>query len=482
MVADVAPLVVPPVLVSAGRRWLPRIAVEPPCDVVAVVLAAPDHPGVALAMDAACLVVVALGLVHGMELVAFRPPSIDHVVEVAEVDGALRVAHADADHRLAPRLDRPDVVQPDLRAGLPGRHRIGPAIDDGVVDRVLGVIGGRFGAEDAREVGLVLAEEARRRAVALEAIVPELGVRGEDGAVVRVEVHPRARRVVVRPRPGVAEPGLRDDVDRRRLGAGIDDADPHQDVLGRGLRVLHVHVEPAVLVEDAGVDELVLRLVDAAAGVGLQQVLVREGGLRVPVEHPEVRAGRRGVLVPVRLLHVLAVVPLRIGEAEEPFLEDRVVPVPQGHREAESSLPIAEARESVLAPSIRPAPGMVVRERIPRRSVGRVVLSNRAPLAFAEPRSPLSPGAMGAVGSSDASAFLVAERECVGIGLRHGPQRSRRLTRTPIPRAGPVEPARSPRGVRPRSTPARGSRPPGGGRRRRGPPRRRGVLVARPPA
>ena len=48
-----------------------------------------------------------------------------------------------------------------------------------------------------------------------------------------------------------------------RLGAAIVDGDLDQDVLGRRLGVLDEDVEVAVLVEDAGVEQLVLELAAA---------------------------------------------------------------------------------------------------------------------------------------------------------------------------------------------------------------------------
>ena len=43
----------------------------------------------------------------------------------------------------------------------------------------------------------------------------------------------------------------------------------------------------------------------------------------------------RAVEVEVVLLDVLAVVALAVGEAEQPFLQDRILAVPQREREAE---------------------------------------------------------------------------------------------------------------------------------------------------
>ncbi len=46
------------------------------------------------------------------------------------------------------------------------------------------------------------------------------------------------------------------------VGTAIDGSDADEDVVGVGLGVLHGHVEVTVAVEDAGVDQLVLGLVD----------------------------------------------------------------------------------------------------------------------------------------------------------------------------------------------------------------------------
>ena len=69
----------------------------------------------------------------------------------------------------------------------------------------------------------------------------------------------------------------------RGVGTAIVRGDEHQDVVVAGLGVLDDHVEVAVLVEDSGVEQLVLHLLLAAAPVGRDQVLVRERALGVLV-------------------------------------------------------------------------------------------------------------------------------------------------------------------------------------------------------
>ena len=69
-----------------------------------------------------------------------------------------------------------------------------------------------------------------------------------------------------------------------RVRSPIDRGDAHEDVLGRRLGVLYEHVEVAVVIEDARVEELVLHVVAGAPAVRLQQVGVRKGCLGVLVE------------------------------------------------------------------------------------------------------------------------------------------------------------------------------------------------------
>ena len=157
------------------------------------------------------------------------------------------------------------------------------------------------------------------------------------GGDARLPVGGRQRRLrdVVAPRPRVAKPQRRQQVQRRRVRAAVVRRDEHQDVVVGALGVLHDHVEVAVLVEDAGVQQLVLHLLLAAPGVRGHQVPVGERPLRILVLALQVRVRRRAVQVEPVLLDVLAVVALPVGEAEHPLLEDRVGAVPQRQRQAQ---------------------------------------------------------------------------------------------------------------------------------------------------
>jgi hypothetical protein len=101
---------------------------------------------------------------------------------------------------------------------------------------------------------------------------------------------------------------------------------------------------------------------------------------------------RRRVEVEIILLNVLAVVPLAVGEAEEPFLQDGVLPVPQGERETEVLPVIGYAAQPVFAPPVGPGARLVVGEIVPGVPRFAVIFPHRAPLPLGKARAPLLPG------------------------------------------------------------------------------------------
>ena len=101
---------------------------------------------------------------------------------------------------------------------------------------------------------------------------------------------------------------------------------------------------------------------------------------------------RRRVEVPVGLLDVLAVVALVAAQAEQALLENRVDAVPEGDREVQPALVVADPQQAVLAPAVRTRAGVIVGQVLPCRPVRRVVLADRAPLALAEIGTPAVPG------------------------------------------------------------------------------------------
>ena len=154
---------------------------------------------------------------------------------------------------------------------------------------------------------------------------------------------------------------------------------------------MHLDDPVAVLVEGAGVEQLVLRVELAPPTVLGDEVVVGEGGLRVVVAPAVPAVAGHGVEVPPVLLDVLAVVGLRAGEPEHPLLQDGIPAVPQRQRQAQLLLDVREPGHPVLAPAVRTRAGVVVGEVGPGVAVGAVVLPDRAPLALAEVGAPQVP-------------------------------------------------------------------------------------------
>src|SRR6185369_14955136 len=155
-----------------------------------------------------------------------------------------------------------------------------------------------------------------------------------------------------------------------------------------------------VLIKDAGIEQLELRVVLGAAAILIEQLLVGELSLRVLVQEFHVRVGRRAVLVEVVFLHVLAVIAFVAGEPEHALFEDRVFAVPQSERETDLLMTIRDAGNAVFIPAIGARAGMVVGEVIPSRAVRAIVFAHRPPGSFTYVGSPSLP-----VGSAVAGLF-----------------------------------------------------------------------------
>jgi hypothetical protein len=178
----------------------------------------------------------------------------------------------------------------------------------------------------------------------------------------------------------------------RRFPPTVGCCNLRQDVFRAGFGIVYEDVKVAVVIEDAGVQQFVLHLVPGATTVYRYQVGVGIGRLRVLVEILHVRVGRRAVEIEVILFHVLAMVAFAVGEPEEPFLQDWVLPIPHGQRETEALFVIGNAGETILAPAVGARAGVIVGEEIPGVTVFTVVLAHGPPLALAEVWSPLLPG------------------------------------------------------------------------------------------
>src|SRR5437773_5009074 len=148
------------------------------------------------------------------------------------------------------------------------------------------------------------------------------------------------------PGPLVAEPERWQYVQFCWLRAAVVNADLDEDVVGRLLGIFDEYVKITVLVEHARVEQLILELRAAPTAAGRDEVVVREGCLGILVEVLHVRMRGSAVEVKVVLLDVLSVIALTVGQSEQAFLQDRVLAIPQGQREAESLLVIRDAGQA----------------------------------------------------------------------------------------------------------------------------------------
>ena len=370
-------------------QGMAAVLAQPALEVEVVVLLAPQHAGQRLAVDATLILGERPRRDPLVELVGVGDAAREDLLEIAEGIRGPVGRQAQADRRAAARRHVEGIVGGRLGPGPGGIHRLGLLRDHPGVEGVLDVRRRVRLAPQALRIALVLGEEQLRGAVAVQPVFAEVGMRRLNDTRRRLPQRRLAR--VLAPRPGVAEPQRRQDAQPGRLRPAIVDGDADQHVLRTRLGVLDEHVEVAVAVEDAGIEQLVLELLARPAPVGLDQVPVGKLALRVLVQVLHVRVRGRAIEVEVVLLHILAVVALAVGEPEQALLEDRVALVPQRQREAQQLLVVAQSAEPVLAPPVGARTCLVVGEVVPGVAVLAVVLADRAPLPLAEIRSPFLP-------------------------------------------------------------------------------------------
>ena len=153
---------------------------------------------------------------------------------------------ADGDRRSW--LDRELVVgrglRPDSRAVDRAQVPIGHVSADPILDerRAVGRTAQAFG------IRLVLGEQQGIGAVAPQPVLAELRVRGgDDPGCADLGPSHRRPRFVAAPRPGVAEPERRQEVDGGRLRAAVRHRDADRGIGRVGLGVFHLDVEVAVI-------------------------------------------------------------------------------------------------------------------------------------------------------------------------------------------------------------------------------------------
>src|SRR5216684_2723598 len=196
---------------------------------------------------------------------------------------------------------------------------------------------------------------------------------------------------VLTPRPGIAKPQGRQQVQLSALRPAIYRGDANQDIFDIGLRVFHKYVKVAVLLEHSGIEQLKFRLLLAPAPIFLQQPRIRKLPLWVLVEHAHVAVRWRRIQVKILLLDVLAVVSFVARQAEKPLLQYGIAPIPHRQAKANHLVPVADASDAVFAPSICSRAGMVVRKILPCGTARAVILAHRTPLPLGQIRPPALP-------------------------------------------------------------------------------------------
>src|SRR5262249_38314878 len=128
--------------------------------------------------------------------------------------------------------------------------------------------------------------------------------------------------------PTIAKPNRRQHMKFGSFRSPIVNGDLDQNILRRLLCIFDEDIEVPILIKNAGVDQFIFKLLAISSGVGLNQFVVRIGGLWVLVQVLHVGVGRGAVQVEVVLLDVLAVVSFAVGQSEQTLLENRILAVP----------------------------------------------------------------------------------------------------------------------------------------------------------
>src|ERR1700736_2015649 len=195
----------------------------------------------------------------------------------------------------------------------------------------------------------------------------------------------------VTPAPCIPEPKLRQHMDRSGLRSAIDCCDLHEDVLRIRFRILDEQIEVTVLAKNAGVDQFELRVLLGSPPVLLNKLGVRKRVLRIFIESLQIRMRWRSIEVVIDLFDVFAMVSLAVRETEQALLQNRILLIPEREPHANALVTVAEAANTVFAPTIGATTGVIVREIVPGRSTGTIVLTHCSPLALAQIGAPTFP-------------------------------------------------------------------------------------------
>ncbi len=315
---------------ALGRRCgLGRVAVEPLVHIEIVELLGPQQPGQCLALHIARIGVGDAVLQGGIEVIGLLTAQLE---ELAGVDGGRiggRKTQVEG-FMLQPRQVK-DETRGDLGACVVANRRLN-AVDHVIVDAILERPRRRLPVQPGR-VAFVFAEQPLHAVLApgAEMTITEGMMAGQYLGAVQAQL--RLGRVEG-PAPVVARPQLRQHLQAGRLIGAVMHGDAHKEVVGPMLGIFDADVAVAVVLEHAGVEDFIFGILKPAPCVFGDQVGVGKRPMRILVKHAHVGMARYTVDEKVQFLDVLTVVALRVVQAEQTLLEDRVALVPQGQAQA----------------------------------------------------------------------------------------------------------------------------------------------------
>src|SRR5260370_2280030 len=277
-----------------------------------------------------------------------------------------------------------------------GINRILFAVDDVIIGAIFDIGTGVWNAIEPFHIGLLLAGEQVRRALAIQPALPIVIMLGLDygigwGRGLIFVFAQRGTRQTWMPRPGGAEPECMQPVQRCRFGSSVDDGDVYEDILRGSFGVFNVHVEITIIVEYTCVNQLIFGHAAPAPAILLYQVSIGVLGLGLFIQVFHIAVGRSVVTLVLLLFDVFPAVALWPGQPKEAFFQDRIAPVPERQREADVLQAVAYSRYSAFTPTGGPGARVRMRHVVPGGAIWTVVRAHSSPRALTHLRAPPFP-------------------------------------------------------------------------------------------
>ena len=214
------------------------------------------------------------------------------------------------------------------------------------------------------------------------------------------------------PRPGVAKPEHRKQVQRRGFRSTVYDSDAYKNILGRSLSVFNIHVKIAVIVEYTCVNQFIFGHAAPATAILLYQVSIGIFDLVIFIQVFHIAVSRSIVKVVVVFFNVFSMVAFWPGQAKEAFLQNRITPIPECRCETDLLVTVAYSRYSIFSPTIGPGACVIVGQVIPGGAMRAVVLAHSAPGALTHIGPPAFP-VDGTLSRLDKSLVLCCRMCCL---------------------------------------------------------------------